>query len=103
MYVGVCSYRAETDEDKSVLYFRLLAFYSVWFFILFVVVLLAFALDAVVREMLVTAFLLVISSLAYTSLAFLLWPSRAAQYFKIDVMAMADRKYDAMPSAESTL
>lgn len=57
--------------------------YFVWFLTLPIVTIIAAILSPWVREKIVTTILLVIQTLGFVGLMFLLWPSRAIDYFSI--------------------
>jgi len=77
------SYSAEEDVMKKSFYMRLGLSYTIWFGALPFLVIIGIALDPWVREKIVTSLTLTVTTIAYTILAYLLWPSRAEVYFKI--------------------
>jgi GPR180/TMEM145, transmembrane domain len=87
------TYREEDRQEKQWLY-RMLGFgFSMWFALLPLTVLLAAILDPWVREKTVVTVDMCGTAIAYFYMALLLWPSKAAQYFRIygpDVTRHAD-------------
>jgi len=77
------SYKAESNPPKKKLYVLLALIYIPWFFGTPFVTLLQFALDPWVRDKVIYIFGILISTIGYSFLAFLLWPSRAEDYFAI--------------------
>lgn len=80
----------EKDEDKREFYRRIGIGYTVWFMTLPALVLMAFQMDPWVREYTVTAIALTVSTVAYFTMAVLLWPSRADKYFRLTTPDMID-------------
>jgi len=77
------SYKEEENPPKKKLYALIGLIYYPWFFGLPFITVLQFALDPWVREKFVDMFSIIISTIGYSFLAFLLWPSRAEEYFAI--------------------
>jgi len=77
------SYRQEDDPMKKSFYLKLGILYTMWFAALPILVVIGIALDPWVREKVVRSMNLTLTTVAYTILAYLLWPTRAEIYFKI--------------------
>lgn len=75
--------RLESLPEKRVFYFMFGGAYTVWFLLLPVVVVIAVFLAPWVRFRIVTSILVTAEFLGVSALAFLMWPSRAANYFVI--------------------
>lgn len=93
------SWRHEENPVKKSLFFKLAIVYFPWFFGLPFITFLKFALDPWVREKTVQSISLLISTAAYTFLAWLLWPSRAEEYFSIsasDTMTSGVDNYEQL-------
>lgn len=79
------SYRQEQAKPKKQLYLRLGSTYSVWLFGPPIVAIIVMLLDDWVREKIVAAVTVTVTAVGYCILAFLFWPSRATEYFRINV------------------
>jgi len=77
------TYQLETLPEKRKFYIYFGVVYVIWFVALPIIVIIAAALSPWVREKIVTGLTLSINSLAFLALGFLLWPSRASEYFSI--------------------
>eukprot|EP00163_Fabomonas_tropica_P019114 TRINITY_DN3358_c0_g1_i2.p1 TRINITY_DN3358_c0_g1~~TRINITY_DN3358_c0_g1_i2.p1 ORF type:complete len:328 (+),score=86.24 TRINITY_DN3358_c0_g1_i2:484-1467(+) len=73
----------ETHPDKRKFYLVFGLMYSLWFIALPVIVGVATVLDPWVRMKIIQALYLLFQTAGLTGLAYLLWPSRAHEYFKI--------------------
>lgn len=82
-YVVYHSWKAETNPPKKKLFLLLAVMYFPWFFGLPFLTLLQLALDPWVRDKVTLIFEILISTVGYTFLSFLLWPTRAEEYFAI--------------------
>jgi len=78
------SYEREYKPAKKALFARLGWIYTPWFLVRPVSLILVELLNPWVRDKIVISVSLSVSTLAYLFLAFLLWPSRAGQYFDIN-------------------
>jgi GPR180/TMEM145, transmembrane domain len=87
------TYHSEDDPDKQSFY-RFLGFgFSLWFAALPTIVIVASWMDPWVRLKTVTAISMTVTAAAHCAMIGLLWPSRAAKYFRIstpDIMKGAD-------------
>eukprot|EP01104_Vermistella_antarctica_P020321 TRINITY_DN865_c0_g1_i2.p1 TRINITY_DN865_c0_g1~~TRINITY_DN865_c0_g1_i2.p1 ORF type:complete len:217 (-),score=37.35 TRINITY_DN865_c0_g1_i2:70-720(-) len=91
------TYRSEEQKDKRTFYVVFGVFYTVWFLCLPVVVIIASLCSEWYRDKLITIINLTITTVAYSSLVFLLWPSRANKYFTIvPADILADVAYDVL-------
>jgi len=88
------SWRGEDNPVKKGFYLKLGLLYGVWFLGLPFVNFLVFALDPWVREKIVKSISLLITTAAYTVLVFLLWPSRAEEYFDISTPDITKQSID---------
>lgn len=79
------SYRKEQAKPKKQLYLRLGSLYSVWMLGPPIVAIFVMLLDDWVREKIVSSVTISVTALGYSVLSFLFWPSRAQEYFRIDV------------------
>jgi hypothetical protein len=79
------THKVEQDEEKQRFYEYIALGYFLYFITLPATVATAAALDPWVREKVVVAISLTVSTIAYGSMAALLWPSRADKYFRISV------------------
>jgi hypothetical protein len=75
--------RLESLPEKRMFYFVFGGSYTVWFLLLPLIVLIAVFLAAWVRFRIITALMVTSDFLGLSALAFLLWPSRASNYFVI--------------------
>eukprot|EP00455_Lapot_gusevi_P053690 TRINITY_DN8435_c0_g1_i8.p1 TRINITY_DN8435_c0_g1~~TRINITY_DN8435_c0_g1_i8.p1 ORF type:complete len:225 (+),score=64.64 TRINITY_DN8435_c0_g1_i8:109-783(+) len=82
-----------SDEDKTPMFRALGIAYGIWFFTLPFIVLVSLLLEPWVRERIVTLIAMVVTTVAYSGLLFLLWPTRASRYFKIPVPIDIDSSY----------
>lgn len=73
----------ELDPSKKRFYYIFAAFSLLWFFMLIFIVILAAILPAWTRFKIVTEFYLIDNFLALCFLGFILWPSRAQNYFQL--------------------
>lgn len=93
------SWRHEENPVKKNLFFKIGVVYFPWFFGLPFITFLQFALDPWVREKTVNSISLLISTAGYTFLAYLLWPTRAEEYFSIsasDTMTSGVDNYEQL-------
>jgi len=58
--------------------------YGLWFVGLPIAVAVSYSMDPWVRDKIIITVAIVISTLAHSVLAFLLWPSRAEEYFTVE-------------------
>jgi len=75
--------RLESLPEKRVFYFIFGGAYSIWFLLLPLIVLIAVFLAPWVRFRIITGMMVTSDFLGLSALAFLLWPSRASNYFVI--------------------
>lgn len=93
------SWRKEDNPVKRTLYRNLAIVYLPWFFGLPLVTLLTLQLSPWVAERIVKTVSLLISTAGYMVLSYLLWPSRAEEYFNIstpDVMKAQIDTYEQL-------
>jgi len=93
------AWRAEDNPVKKRLFGRMGIVYGIWFLGLPTVVTFSLLLDPWVREKIVVSFDIVITLIGYICGAFLLWPSRAEEYFAIEkpnVMAGVIQHYEPL-------
>jgi hypothetical protein len=88
------SYASEQNEAKKHFYYRLGLGYAWWFFSLFVVILISSRLNSWQRECAVTGMQLGVDLAAFAAMVFLLWPSRAAEYFSVAATPNVGDEYD---------
>jgi len=79
------SYEREYKPAKKELFARLGSIYTPWFLMRPLALALVLMLDPWVREKIVISVSLTVSTVAYLVLAYLLWPTRATNYFEINV------------------
>jgi len=79
------TWRQEDDPHKRGLYLKLWVLYTLWFAVLPVIVVVGLRLDPWWCEKIVKTFSLSVTTIAFFSMGFLLWPSRAENYFKIKI------------------
>lgn len=87
------SYKNEDNPAKKSMYLRLGLLFTPWFFMPALAALVVFALDPWARERIVAILTVCVTSVAYSVLVFLFWPSRADEYFAIatpDIMGRLD-------------
>lgn len=77
------SYKAEDNPVKKSLFFKLGLFYFPWVFGNPFVFFLTLILDPWVRDITIASVELILTLAGYSYLGFLLWPSRAGEYFEI--------------------
>jgi len=75
--------RLESLPEKRTFYIVFGAAYTLWFLLLPLIVLIAAFLAPWVRFRIITAMMITSDFLGLSALAFLMWPSRAANYFVI--------------------
>merc|ERR1712130_26836 len=93
------SWRSEDNPVKKSLFKKLAIIYFPWFFGLPFITLLQFALSPWVREKVIDSVSLLISTAGYTFLSYLLWPTRAEEYFSIsapDTMTAGVDNYEQL-------
>ena len=73
----------EFDDGKRRFYIQFGTAYTLWFLYLPVVVIISATLDAWVRMKTVVALYSLMNAAAFASLVYMLWPTRAAKYFRI--------------------
>lgn len=98
-YTLIQSYRNEDNPVKKTLYRNLAIVYFPWFFGLPLVTLLTLRLNPWVAERIVKTVSLIVSTAGYAVLSYLLWPSRAEEYFNIstpDVMKAQIDTYEQL-------
>jgi len=83
------TWRAEDNPHKRDLFLKLWILYSLWFAVLPVIVVVGLRLDPWWCEKIVETFSLSVTTIAFFVMGFLLWPSRAEQYFKIKIPDVA--------------
>jgi len=82
---AICiSYRAEENPVKKTLYRNLALIYGIWLFGLPTVSVLSVLVDPWVRDLVLETASIVVSTWAYGFLMFLLWPTRAEEYFNVN-------------------
>jgi len=94
--------REETNPNKRLFYFVFAAAFSIWFIMLPFIAIIASAIAAWDRFKIVQALYLLMNFLGFSAIAFLLWPSRVAEYFEISKTDLllgggAAPKYKATP------
>jgi hypothetical protein len=94
--------REETNPNKRLFYFVFGGAYPVWFIMLPFIAIVASAIAAWDRFKIVQALYLVMNLIGFSAIAFLLWPSRVAEYFEISKTDLllgggAAPKYKATP------
>lgn len=77
------TYKEEADESKRKFYLYFGLGVTLWFLSLPVTVLCATGMPAWYRERVVDAIQLVVATLGFLVISFLLWPSHASKYFQI--------------------
>jgi len=77
------SYKSERNTKKKDLYLKLAVFYGPWMISLPVSIILTIAVAPWDRELAVTIFHSIVTFLANTIMIYLVWPSRALDYFSI--------------------
>eukprot|EP00164_Ancoracysta_twista_P001448 GFYU01001888.1.p1 GENE.GFYU01001888.1~~GFYU01001888.1.p1 ORF type:complete len:434 (-),score=118.82 GFYU01001888.1:274-1575(-) len=93
------TYAHESLPEKRRFYKHFSIVYSLWFLGLPFVVLMAAVLDPWVRAKTVTAIYLLITTIGFCYVGFWFWPTRAAQFFKIETFDLTERvqtAYDAL-------
>ena len=99
LYCLHLTFTHETHPDKRRFYIVFGSLYSLWFIGLPVIVGVAAVLDAWVRMKIVMAIYLAFNMAAVSGLGWLLWPSRAHEYFRItapDLLAGGSGSYDQL-------
>jgi len=94
------TWRHEDDPHKRSLYLKLLLLYTLWFAVLPMIVVVGLKLEPWWCEKIVKTFSLSVTTIALFSMGFLLWPSRAENYFKIKIPEVGIQRLD---STEPTL
>ena len=97
LYCLHLTFTHETHPDKRRFYIVFGSLYSLWFIGLPVIVGVAAVLDAWVRMKIVMAIYLAVNMAAVSGLGWLLWPSRAHEYFRItapDLLAGGSGSHD---------
>jgi len=77
------SYQQEVDSQKKRFYLLFGLLSTIWFLMLVLIVLTAAVVAAWYRLKVVTGMYLCMNTLGFAALAFLLWPSKASEYFQI--------------------
>jgi len=77
------SWKTEVNPVKKSLFQKLALIYFPWFFGLPFITMLQFAIDPWVREKIIASIRLLIATAGYSFLSYLLWPTRAEEYFSI--------------------
>jgi len=80
----VLNWRKEDNPVKKQLFGRLGILYGVWFIGLPTAVILSYLQDPWIRDKIVVSVAICFSVVAHTVMSFLLWPSRAEEYFAMD-------------------
>jgi len=101
------SWRQEKLPAKKTLYARLGSFFSLWMLGPPAVAVTVLLLDDWVRLKIIQSVNLSITALAFAALAFLLWPSRAQEYFRIHIpsegVELSDFNEGQQPGAQLLL
>lgn len=79
------SYKTEDNPHKKSMYLKIGLLFLPWFVLPPLVSFATFALDPWVRDRVIQFFTVGITTLAYAIVVFLFWPSRAEEYFSINV------------------
>jgi hypothetical protein len=77
------SYSDEIHPEKKKFYLLFGQLFAIWFLVLPLIVIIASLLPSWYRLKVVIALYLIVNTLAFGTLGFLLWPSRATIYFSI--------------------
>jgi len=99
VYVIYSSWSTEDNPVKKDLFTKIGLLYFPWFFGLPFITLLQFALSPWIRAKVIATMTLLISTAGYCFLAFLLWPTRAEDYFTIsapDPMSSGVENYEQL-------
>jgi hypothetical protein len=80
----IYNWKKEDNPVKKTLFCRLGVLYGLWFVGLPTAVAVSYMQDPWVRDKIVVSVAICISTVAHTVMAFLLWPSRAEDYFSVD-------------------
>jgi len=84
LWTSFWNWKREDNPVKKMLYLRLGILYGVWFIALPISRTVSLLVDPWVREKIVVSVAICFSTLAYSVMAFLLWPSRAEEYFAVE-------------------
>ena len=93
------TYLHESEPSKRAFYTRFGTIYALWFAMLPFIVIIAAALDPWVRAITVETLYLLFNFFSFAILAWLMWPARASEYFKItppDILSGSANPYDAI-------
>jgi len=78
------NYRKEDNPVKKIFYKSFGIFYTIWFIGLPLAVAISLVTDPWVRQKVNVNVSVCISTVAFTAMAYFLWPSRAEEWFKVD-------------------
>jgi len=78
------NWKKEDNPVKKTLFARLGVLYGLWFVALPISVAVSYVQQPWLRDKIVVSVAICISTVAYAAMSFLLWPSRAQEYFSVD-------------------